>query len=720
MNNIFKIFINDLKTISRNIIVFIVTIGISILPALYSWFNIAASWDPYSSTGGIAFAVCSKDKGYSYKVLSINAGDEIVSNLKQNDKMGWDFVNEEEALEGVENGKYYAAVIIPENFSENLFSITTGEFEQATLKYYCNEKKNAIAPKMTNAGIQTVENTVKSTYVGTATQLIATSLNLTTDDLSDTKDKVADKITDTLEKSKTEIDSFKKTVNVFISTLDTIDGLVKTNKEMLPTVQQSLANAGVYASDIKGSIQSTQNAASQITSSIESILDSTSTYADSMQSHANEAFQEISKDSASAAEKLRKITEYNEKIISINTRIISMFQTIQNDLGVDCSGIIQKLENANDHQNDLIETINNAADTIKKTGKLPQNIQSNITSMISQTGTDLSSISSAFKGIRQRIDNAVTKSYSALDKVSDFLQGLSGDVPELESTFDNASDTIGSMKKTFEDLKTFMDDAKTKVDDTIKRINELKDNDTIENLISPIIENPQALGGFVASPVTTETVTVHPIENYGSAMTPFYTSLGIWVGGIILIAVTRVELTKKQLSRLHSPNSTELYIGRYLIFFFYSQIQSLIIALGDLFFLKIQCNSIGYFILASLVSGFVFSLIIYSLTITFNVIGKALAVIILVVQVAGSGGTFPIEVLPQPFQVISPYLPFRYSNDAFREAVAGPDPAAYWHNILLLLAFVPFALVLGILLRKPCIKLMQFFDKQIHQSELVI
>lgn len=121
-----------------------------------------------------------------------------------------------------------------------------------------------------------------------------------------------------------------------------------------------------------------------------------------------------------------------------------------------------------------------------------------------------------------------------------------------------------------------------------------------------------------------------------------------------------------------------------------------------------------------MISAFVYSLIIYSLTITFNVIGKALAVIILVLQVAGSGGTFPLEVLPQPFQNIAPFLPFRYGNDILREAIAGPEMSVYWNNVLLLLIFVPVALLIGLVLRHPCIRPMRFLDERIHQSDLII
>ena len=720
MKNILRIFKNDLISVGKNLIVFIVIIGICILPALYAWFNIAANWDPYSNTDGISFAVCNLDKGYSYSAISINAGDEIVDNLKSNDKMGWTFVSEKEAKEGVDNGTYDAAVIIPAKFSECLFSVTTGKFEQANLQYYINEKKNAIAPKITDKGIEAIEESVNSTYVSTITKYIATALNLTNDSLNKNKDETTANIKKTLETAKKDVDTFKTTVDVFISTLDTISDIISTNKEMLPTIQQKLADAGVLTSNVKTSIMNTQNSALQVSNSLEGIIESVQSFADDLSVQADSAFAEAEAKGASAADKLRNVTAVNDRIISVNNRIITMLTNIQNSLGIDCSPVITKFNEANTRQNDIKNSINSAADVLEKTGKLPAETKAKIQSLINQSKIDTQSVRSSFSGIKTNIDTAINKSYAALDNVYNILMNLSGNVPELNTTFDTASNTVSSLKTTFNGLKTFMDDVKTKIDGFSETIDGILNNDNLINIITPIIENPTALGNFVSSPVTVQKHRIYPIENYGSGMTPFYTSLGFWVGGVILIAVMKTDLTKAELKRLKKPRSTQLYFGRYLIYFLLGQIQAWIIALGDLFFLKVQCADPVLFVAGCLISSFVYTLIIYSLTITFSVIGKALAVIILVIQIAGSGGTFPVEVLPAPFQAVSPYLPFKYGINALREAIAGPDINAYLSNISILLAFTLFALVLGLILRKPCIKIISFFNKRVEQSDIIV
>lgn len=720
MTNIIKIFLNDLKTVTRNVIAFIVIIGISILPALYAWFNIAANWDPYSATSGIAFAVCSKDTGYTYKTISINAGDEIINKLQSNDKMGWHFVTEQEALDGVEDGTYYAAVIIPENFSENLCSITTGDFNKAQLEYYVNEKKNAIAPKITDKGISAIESEVKTTYVSTITEVIATTLNLTADELSGNKTQAVSKITESLNDVVTNIDALSSGIDVFNSTLDTLSNLIKTNKNLLPNISDTLSQSGNISSDVKKSIDATRSASKKISDILSNMIKSVSSMQGSVSDSIDNALSLIDTNASAAASSLMDSTELCTKIISVNDTVIGVLDIFNEHFGTNTVPLITKLNNINTRQQALSQKLFEAANTLNSVGTLPKELQSELKQMVSSNRLEMSQLSTSFSSIKYNINQTVDSVYGVLDSASGLLQMINNDLPTIDDTLDSTQDTLDTMKSTFNNVKLLLSNSKTKTNELIEKVETLDSSTTIQDFLLKIIQNPEALGQFVAEPVMTVTHSIHPVENYGSGMAPFYTSLSFWVGGTILIAIVRTEPTKKQLLMLNKATPSQQYFGRYLIFFFIGQIQAFITSLGDIFLLQIQCNNIFLFILGSLFSSFVYTLFIYSLTITFNVVGKALVIIILVIQIAGAGGTFPVEVLPQTFQTISPYLPFRYSINALREAVAGPDIAAFWHYILLLLAFIPLALFIGLVLRKPCIKIISFLEKRLHQSELII
>ena len=720
MKKIFSIFCLDLKSTTKNLIVFVIVIGITILPALYAWFNIAANMDPYTNTGGLGFAVCSKDKGYSYKTLSINAGDKIIDNLKSNTQMGWAFVDEEDALQGVENGTYFAAIIIPENFSEDLLSITTGDFTQAKLKYYVNEKKNAVAPKITDKGIEAIEESIASTYVSSLTETIASVLDLTEEEFDEKKDDISDRIIADLKETKTDISTFNASLDVTISTLDSIDDLIKTNQELLPSIQSTLSSAGVFTNDVASTISSTKGIASQVSTSVDGLIEDGSSYMESVSEQLDTIFTSLGDDADAIAAKLAKVKAINQNIISVNNVVIGILNNIQSSLGIDCSKVIDALNRANDKQNAIISKIDSICDNISTAGNLPANAQSELEDLVSQAKDELATVDSEFSAIRSDIDSTVTDSFSALDDITGFLQTLNTGTGQLNTVFDTALDTNASLKNVLKDLKSFLNAANDKIDTLIEKVEDIEGSSLLENIVTPIIENPKALGSFVSSPVAYDTKEVYAVENYGSAMSPFYSSLALWVGGIVLVAVLNVDLTEKDRKRIGKANSVQLFFGRYMLFFVLSQIQALIIALGDLYFLKVQCKNPLLFILTCLISSFVYSLIIYSLTITFSVIGKALAVIILILQVAGSGGTFPIEMLPDPFKLIAPFLPFKYGINAMRETVAGMSPGAYEKYIGILLLFIVPALILGLLLRKPCIKIIAFFNKKVEESDLVI
>ncbi len=720
MKTVFRIFLNDLKTFHRNIVVFAVVIGIAILPALYSWFNIASNWDPYSATSGLMFAVCSNDKGYNYKSLTINAGNEIVENLKANPKMGWDFVSEQEAVDGVECGRYYAAVVIPESFSENLCSLTTGKFNQAQIDYYVNEKKNAIAPKITTTGVNTIIGEVKSAYVAAITNVIATTLNLTTEELGTDLQDVVDKIVEHLNDAGNEIDTFNASVDVFNSTIDSLNELLKTNKELLPLLNEKMSGSDKVTEDINAVIQSSRSASKALSEAVSAVTASAEELQKSVDESVKPALDEVEKDANAAADKLEKVTAINRKIISINNFLLTTFRNIENRLGLKLTRITGLVERSNERQQKQIEKIENAADVIRRTGALPNELRTELLNTLAEGKTEISGIVTEYDTVKTDLNKVVDDIYDALVNVSDLGKELNKQAPVFEKTLDSTMTALNEMKTTFGKVKVLMNRTKEDINNLIKRVKDVKDESKALDFVRGIISKPEDLSRFISDPVSTNTHRIYPIENYGSAMTPFYTALGIWVGGIVLCAVMRAELTKRQLLQLKKVNQTQLYFGRYLIFFVISQLQALIIALGDLYFLRIQCNDHFLFVIGCLISAFVYSLIIYSLTIAFSVIGKALAVIILVLQVAGSGGTFPVEVLPAPFQAIVPYLPFRYGIDVLREAVAGPDVSVYWRNVLYLLIFVPFALLIGLLLRRPCMKLMAFFDKRTHQSELII
>ena len=174
LKNSFKIYIKDLSKICRNWVSLVVIGGLILLPSLYAWINIYASWDPYGNTNGVKVGIVNEDKGGTIKEREVNIGADVINSLKENDSLGWVFFdNKEEGLKEVDKGDIYATIIIPEDFSKKILTLIEKDPVKPELEYYVNEKINAIAPKITDKGASTIQSQITSSFVETvANQLI--------------------------------------------------------------------------------------------------------------------------------------------------------------------------------------------------------------------------------------------------------------------------------------------------------------------------------------------------------------------------------------------------------------------------------------------------------------------------------------------------------------------------------------------------------------------
>ena len=451
-------------------------------------------------------------------------------------------------------------------------------------------------------------------------------------------------------------------------------------------------------------------------------LNSLNTKQSAIISKINDATQKI-KETGSLPKDLKSdidaiIKETQNSITQIKTEINKLISNIKADIKI--SDVVEFLTDMNKTQNQIITKLNSVASTLKNSNVLSADFGSEIKALADSTKNSIANFKSNYlTPAKKSIEKVINKSGDALDKVSDVLTS-STVTDDIEEALNSAQKIVTSVSGTFNDVEKLIDKGINNIDTIKKKIQNLKENSTIENLIGTVFGDPEAVSDFISSPVKINTEKVFPVSDYGSAMAPFYTVLALWVGGIVLVAVLKTELSKSDIKTVGKVKPYQEYFGRYLIFMVISLLQATITALGDVFFLKIQCENLFLFILTTWITIIVFSLLIYSLTISFSVIGKAIAVIILIVQVAGSGGTFPPELLPNFFQNLIRFMPFNYAINAVRETIAGVTYSAYWENILYLLCFIPLALIIGILFRKPCMRAMRFFNKRLEETDLIL
>ena len=721
MKKSFQIFKRDIGRLSKNIVALIVVIGVCIIPSLYAWFNIAANKDPYGNTANIKIAVANNDAGTENDMLgNLDVGGQIVDTLKENDSLGWVFVSEDKAISGVKSGEYYAAIVIPDNFSESMVSFLSGKIEQPEFDYYLNEKKNAIAPKITDTGANTIQQQVNTEFVSAAAGTVADILNGSVSGIGTKLDDVQNDISTKISTVSDNLKEYEKALDSFNKTVDSSNKLIEKSKKSMATVKSD-ANSGVnsikngtdsltlvrndiadFANDLGTEISKAQNSLAKVNTKSGINLGKISSKTESIHGQFQEMITSVESIIDKNSEMLTTLKEINKKYPSDSlTNLINELDSQNSKYKT----ILQKLGTGSDSINDATTTSVKAVESISKIiEKNTKDIHSSKVTVENGIMTGLNTSLDTFSNIQGTLSGILKGVGPATDNVVTLMD-------QLENSLDSAKKALSSTGSSIKKVQERLDKANVDISvvKTSKIYEKLKDMTNLDS---------DKVASFMSSPVKLKTETFYSVENYGTAMTPFYTNLAIWVGGIVLIAIFKMEVDKSEKIKNFTP--TQAYFGRWMLFILVGFVQALIICLGDIFILKIKCQHPVLFVVAGLVAAFVYVNLIYALSLTFKHIGKAVSVILVILQIPGSAGTYPIEMTPGFFQAIHPLLPFTYGINAMREAIAGTYGHYYVKNLVILLIYVPIALFIGLVLRRLLLNLNSLFDKKLEQTGLMI
>ena len=729
MKNILRIFKYDLKKIHKNVIAMIVIMGITVVPTLYAWFNIAASWDPYGNTGALKVAVASSDEGYTGELLSvnINLGDQVLTTLHGNSQLDWTFTSTKKAKNGVKSGKYYAAIVIPKDFSKDMMSIFTSNVTHPEIQYYINEKENAIAPKVTVKGANAVQEQINDTFIKTVSQTALEAFQLV-NNVADSTDNqtIADNLSASLTQISTDLSSAAGTVQAFSDMANSAAVMLNTTTEFL-NQSGSGTKASVNALNKAGNgIDSLNSALTGTTKSVNQALSQSESFYSAVSTCVGNALDSYNSDAQACANALGSVNERVQNLINgyqtledSMTKIVNS-GTITNQGALDLlNKAISDISSAKNSQIAIRNAINDAATGITSATANATELKKNIDSLIAKSNSSISTVKKDYENnVKSSLDSLAKDLNKTGSSITSLLGQLDNSLKDISGVTKSASGNLTDVQKALSDSAALLTEASAKMSNVADAMLSSDDNG-IQLLTSLLSENPEAIGSFLASPVELNETQIYPTENYGSAMAPFYSTLAIWVGAVVMAAMLKVNVSDNLKRKLKNPKEHQLYIGRILLLVCIGILQSALICLGDLYFLGIQCEHPVLFILAGCISSLVYVNIIYALTVSFGDIGKAIAVVLMVMQVAGSGGTFPIQCAPAFFQKVYPLLPFVHSMNAMRECIAGFYGMNYWIELGKLLLFLIPALLLGLVLRKPVIRLNDAFTEKLESTHLI-
>ncbi|MEK0307303.1 YhgE/Pip domain-containing protein [Bifidobacterium favimelis] len=728
MRTVLAIFRRDLMRILRNPVALVVTIGVAILPSLYAWFNILALWDPYSNTGNIPVAVVNLDRGADSAVTGrINAGRSVVEALKDNKSLGWQFVDDESAaVDRVHSGRCYAAIIIPKGFSDDLIGIVDGSGTRPALDYYVNEKKNAIAPKVTDTGASTIDQQINSIFVSTVSDALASKVLQARGDskgaaeqtrgavVSDINGAISDldQMRTSLKGTDGSLDQARRTVGDSKKNVDDLVGQIEATRSSLSRSRKEVdqARRGVlsFSTDLNGAL--TQGSM-QLSGTVGSV---------------NAAAGNIDRAFNDTGDKVDRVTSSLGQVVDANDRAIKTLKE-----GLASSGLqpgdpvydsvqeqLDQLQKTADKQRQALDDFTKGSSDALESGRKAADDLTGAMSQTAGTGADaLNQASRSLTGsLMPGLLGGVDDVSAAAGDLDGTLSGLSTAARQTRGLLDQLDSTIGQTQTTVESTQKSLTSIRSDLDGVRTDVAALGSSAAWKRISQAIDLNPSAFGQAMAAPVSLETHTVYPVKNYGSSVAPFYTNLALWVGGFILIAIYKLEVDKEGIA---SCSARQAYLGRWLLLVFVGLFQAVIATVGDLM-LGIQCEKPLLFVLAGVFSSFVYINIIYALAATFRHIGKALAVVLVILQIPGSSGMYPIEMMPDFFRNLNPWLPFTYGINAMRETIGGMYGADYWQDMLHVFWYLPVALLIGLVIRRYLLNLNALFDRRLGATDLML
>ena len=711
MNDILHLIRRDLRHITRNVMASIVVFGLVIIPSLFTWFNVIASWDPFANTSNLKVAVASTDTGYQSDLMPIrvNVGEQVLSELRANDGLDWIITSKEDALDGTKSGKYYAAIVLPPSFSADMMTFYANGSERTSIDFYTNEKKNALAPKITEQGAEGVSAQINESFTRTLSDVGLTLLSSVSDYLTDADTQAAltrlearvGSISDQLRSGAHTADTLTALVQGSVPLVDSTDALVRSARTAFSDTSHALGGGASAVKDLKSALGEASGALGTALQESANAYDTVGAKIDELFANGNE----VGEAQAAVLDSLGDAVD--QQISGTAALRAAIEQETAGLTGPEKEAAIRVLARLDDsiaRQEIVRDRLHESATAIRNGNAQAQQSHAAIKAAIAEAKQAITDAKQAYvNDLQPQLD----KLAAALEAVSSDVRAIRGDLSSINSGLTGSGDSARTALTKTADVTTKIAASLNQAADKFTKLQgvlaDAAHSGDLSKLSEAIGSDPGVLATSLAEPVRVDRTAVFPVAVFGAGMAPLYTILALWVGALLMTVTIRVDVNSETLPDREELSPTKKYFGRYGIFALVGLAQSTLLTLGLILFVQIEPAHPLLMVLAGWAISLVFTLIIYTFVVAFGNAGKALAVLLLVIQISGSGGAYPLQLLPPWFQGVSPFLPATYAIDAMRAAVAGVYRGDFWVAIGMLLLFIVPTLLLGLVLRRPMI-----------------
>ncbi|MDK8593223.1 YhgE/Pip domain-containing protein [Corynebacterium accolens] len=708
MNNILTILRDDLKAIRGNVMTAVIIFGLAIIPLLFTTFNVLASWDPFANTKQLKIAVASEDEGHQSDLasLKLNLGDEVLSQLSRNDEINWVLTNSDDAIEGTKSGEYYAGIVLPKDFSANLLTFYVEGTEPSKLNLYTNEKKNALSTTITQRSATGVIEKIDESFTRVVSNVGLGVISSLDQYLDEGETQAA------LNNVHHRVNTVQSRLDAASGTVMALSNLVDSTIPLTRAANNILNEAGNQASSTandngESPIDILKSTLDESTGSLDASLAATTQSYEVLSAQIEELLNNASTTSAQTAQTFRTAAD---RVGQQTAAFQGVKDSIQKEadkvnlpapVAAGYKAVMGQLDASIAQSNALHDSLTSTANNIDNGGKSQESKQ--------QTQAAIASAKQAVENARNSYNSNLKPQLAALGDsvgtVANDIDAVKRDIAGVRNTISNDNDALVRARDMTAGLSGTLQQQAARFGELSQKIDEIRDGGDLSQLADLIGDDPELLASRIASPVNVDRQPIYEVAAFGVGMTPFYLTLSLWVGALLACVLVHTNAERKYLKKNENLDKkdhftrNQVFLGRFITFGLIGIAQSTLVVLSLIFFVEIEPEHPFMMLFASWIITLVFMLIIYSLVITFDSAGKALAVLLLVIQVSGSGGAYPLPLLPEWFQNVSPWLPATYGIDAFRSAIAGIYEADILRELGMLLLFAIPALILGLFLR---------------------
>jgi len=734
VKGIWGLFRADLRRATSNVMSVIVLCGLIVIPSAFTWFNVIGSWEPFDNTKNLKVAVASVDEGYTSALipLHINVGSVVESALRANDQLDWVITSKKDAIAGTESGEYYAAMVLPKDFSERMLTFYTAGSQRTEIDFYMNDKSNPLAPLITSEGADDLSAKINAEFTKELSNVALSLVSSLSTSLSDSESQAAfARIEAHVGQAGVQLRAAAGTANMFTALLESSVPLVDGATGLLRAVESEFSGATGRVQEGLEASQGANGAIAQATQALTNAFAASEEQLGRFSGQVDRVFSTLDTD---AGESVVRIEDMSGQLGELITRHEALRDRLIEDVEPNLPEedreafaiLLAGLETAIAQEKELQSRLGDMATTVAAGNADAQRFRGQLDSRISAAQSAIGNANTVYANdLKPTLDQLAAE----LGAVGAGLGAIAGDVSAVTNAGEGAAALLQTAARDNRVLAEALTAAADGVDRVQQALSNAIDSGDFSQIAKIIGANPDVLATALAQPIGIDRIPVYPVVSFGAGMAPLYTILSLWVGALLLAVTLRVDPPRRAFEgdsdlQLRSDGGPPLklheqFLGRYAIFALMGLAQSTLVFLGNILLVGLDPVHPFLFMVVGWTTSLVFTFIIYTLVVSFSDAGKALAVFVLVIQVAGAGGAYPLSLLPEWFQNVSPFLPATHAIDAFRAALAGIYQGDYWISLGWLLAFlVPMAL-LGLALRKPLIGFNEKMEGMLQSTKLM-